>query len=286
MNRRNAARSHLATLVGAYLVLPLAMTLPVLQVLPDTTLASAWFEMLSCFTTTGATGYDAERLPPSMHLWRAVTGWFGGFYILLAAYAVLFPLNLGGGEVISGRVPGRGATGATQITRIAEPAQRITRYAVAIFPVYAGLTLALWIVLLIAGRNRAGRAEPMRWARSRPRASRRGRGCRIGRSGLPGEMLMLRLPGLCADSPRACPGPGWPTATCRWPATRNCGSALLLVGLLPLVLFLRHWHLQPARSRRGSQPFAGAGPHDLGRDVHRRVVPDHHGLRKCWRGWR
>ncbi|MBP9183619.1 MAG: TrkH family potassium uptake protein, partial [Fuscovulum sp.] len=85
---RNAARSHLATLVGAYLVLPLAMTLPVLQVLPDTTLASAWFEMLSCFTTTGATGYDADRLPPSMHLWRAVTGWFGGFYILLAAYAV------------------------------------------------------------------------------------------------------------------------------------------------------------------------------------------------------
>lgn len=148
----NAARSHLAALVGAYLVLPLAMALPVVQAVPDTSFGNAWFEMLSSFTTTGATGYEPERLPPSVHLWRALAGWFGGFFILLAAYAILAPMNLGGTEVISGRVPAR-VLGGAQIARVTEPSERITRYAMEIFPVYAGLTMLLWLGLLIAGEE-------------------------------------------------------------------------------------------------------------------------------------
>lgn len=251
---RNAARSHLATLVGAYLVLPLAMTLPVLQVLPDTTLASAWFEMLSCFTTTGATGYDADRLPPSMHLWRAVTGWFGGFYILLAAYAVLFPLNLGGGEVISGRVPGRGATGATQITRIAEPAQRITRYAVAIFPVYAGLTLALWIGLLILGETSLVALAHAMGTISTSGISA-GAGLSDAAAGLPGEMLMLGFL-VFALTRRALPFTGLADRNLPLARDPELRTALLLIGLLPLVLFLRHWIFN--LSVEGIEPFTGA----------------------------
>ena len=148
---RNAARSHLAALLGAYLVLPVMLALPFDQAVRDTSFLNAWFEMLSSFTTTGATLYDTPgRLPPSVHLWRALVGWLGGFFVLLTAVAVLSPLNLGGAEVISGQTPGRGTT---QITRIAEPSERITRYALLLFPAYGGLTLLLWVLLLLRGEN-------------------------------------------------------------------------------------------------------------------------------------
>ena len=108
---RDPARSHLAALVLAYAVLPFALALPLAEALPDTTLTNAWFEMVSAFTTTGATAYAPDRLADAVHLWRATVGWFGGFLILLAAYAVLAPLTLGGTEGASGRPPGRSGTG-------------------------------------------------------------------------------------------------------------------------------------------------------------------------------
>jgi trk system potassium uptake protein TrkH len=148
---RNPGRSHLAALVGAYVVLPPVMALPLLEAVPDTTFSNAWFEMVSAFTTTGATVYDPARLPDAVHLWRALVGWFGGFITLLAAYAILAPLNLGGSEVASGRVPGRGTLGASQVTRTAEPTERLVRFALQLFPVYTALTLILWVALLIAG---------------------------------------------------------------------------------------------------------------------------------------
>jgi trk system potassium uptake protein TrkH len=150
---RDSGRSHLAALVGAYAVLPLAMTLPMVEAVPDTSLSNAWFEMISAFTTTGATAYAPDRLSPSVHLWRALVGWFGGFIILLAAYAILAPLNLGGVEVATGRVPGRSAPGLAQLGRAGDAADRLTRFAWRILPVYAGLTLALWLGLLVMGEQ-------------------------------------------------------------------------------------------------------------------------------------
>ncbi|MFN5998587.1 MAG: potassium transporter TrkG [Paracoccaceae bacterium] len=150
---RDPARSHLAALVLAYTALPFALTLPLVEALPDTTMMNAWFEMVSSFTTTGATVYVPERLADPVHLWRATVGWFGGFLTLLAAYAILAPLNLGGTEVVSGRVPGRGALGTAQITRTANPQQRLTRFALMLFPVYTAITVLLWCMLLILGET-------------------------------------------------------------------------------------------------------------------------------------
>ena len=150
---RDPARSHLAALVLAYAVLPFALALPLAEALPDTTLVNAWFEMISAFTTTGASVYQPDRLADAVHLWRATVGWFGGFLILLAAYAILAPLNLGGTEVISGRAPGRSGVGTAQVTRTADPSQRLTRFALTLFPVYTALTLLLWGVLLIFGET-------------------------------------------------------------------------------------------------------------------------------------
>lgn len=152
--RATALRGYLAVLATAYLILPLVFALPFALVVPDTSFTNAWFEMVSCFTTTGATLYDSPgRLPDSLHLWRALVGWMGGFFVLVVAAAILPPLNLGGYEVISGRTPGRGTAGLAQITRTADPAERLARQALTLFLPYAAFTAALWLVLLMAGED-------------------------------------------------------------------------------------------------------------------------------------
>ncbi|MGO4907898.1 potassium transporter TrkG [Pseudorhodobacter sp. W20_MBD10_FR17] len=151
---RSVARSQLAALLGAYCWLPILFAVPFAEAVKDTTFANAWFEMVSSFTTTGFTQYDdAGRLAPTLHLWRALVGWMGGFFVLMSAVAVLAPLNLGGVEVLSGRVPGRSAQGAGQVTQSAGPADRLIRHSVTLFPAYVGLTLLLWILLLMAGES-------------------------------------------------------------------------------------------------------------------------------------
>ncbi len=186
----NPARTQLASLAGAYLGLPLAMALPLALAVPDTTWINAWFEMLSSFTTTGATVYEPGRLPPSVHLWRALVAWLGGFFALLAAYAILAPLNLGGAEVLSGRVPGRGTGGAGQVARLADTAERLNRHALELLPVYSALTLALWLLLLMAGEDGLLALTHAMGTISASGVTA-GVGLSVTASGLPGEMLIF-----------------------------------------------------------------------------------------------
>ncbi|WP_456390182.1 TrkH family potassium uptake protein [Profundibacter sp.] len=147
----NLARSHLLALLGAFTVLPLMLAVPFYEGLRNTSFLNAYFEMVSSLTTTGATLFEPERLPDALHLWRAMVGWMGGFLVWVTAIAVLAPLNLGGFEVTSVDVAGTGGKQFSQITNVANASQRLARYAGLLFPVYAGLTLVLWIALLLAG---------------------------------------------------------------------------------------------------------------------------------------
>lgn len=152
---RNLARAQLAALTGAYVALPILFAIPFHQAVGNTSFYNAWWEMVSCFTTTGATLYGGpDRLAGTLHLWRALVGWMGGLLILVGAAALLSPLDLGGAEVISGRVPGRGVHGTRQVTRLAEPMERLTRLALLVFPVYVAFTLALWVLLVLSGIER------------------------------------------------------------------------------------------------------------------------------------
>jgi trk system potassium uptake protein TrkH len=146
---RRPARAHLLTLVGAFAGLPLILAIPMNEAVADTRYFNAWFEMVSSFTTTGATLYDAPRLPRSVHLWRATVGWLGGFLVWLMAAAVLAPMNLGGFEVRSGEAGGR--MQATRSDPVSDTGARLVRHAAALAPVYAGLTLVLWVLLVLAG---------------------------------------------------------------------------------------------------------------------------------------
>lgn len=150
---RDVSRSQLGSLVGAYVLLPFAMMLPLAEAVPDTSLTNAWFEMTSALTTTGATVFDPARLSDTVHLWRATMGWFGGYLILLGAYAILALLNLGGFEVATGRVPGRGHGAHLATAGEVGPALRLTRLAFRILPLYTTLTAVLWFGLLLTGET-------------------------------------------------------------------------------------------------------------------------------------
>jgi trk system potassium uptake protein TrkH len=146
---RNAARYHLTTLLVAYIALPAMLAAPLAHLVPGLGMGRAYFEMLSSLTTTGATLFTPARLlPESLHLWRAIVGWAGGLMVLVAAFAILAPLNLGGFEV-------RERDAARLVSRrggsVDEASARLLRVARQIAPVYAAFTAILALLLIAAG---------------------------------------------------------------------------------------------------------------------------------------
>jgi trk system potassium uptake protein len=236
---RNLARSHLAALVLAYVLLPPLLAIPFHHALPGTSFHDAWFEMVSALTTTGATTYASGQLSDTLHLWRALVGWLGGYFVLLSAISILAPLNLGGFEVVSGGTVGHGIGGGWLGDRLAPPAERVLRTALALFPVYGGLTLLLWLLLLLAG-------DPSLVALCHAMGTLSTSGIspvpltEVTGSGLGGEMLLLLFFAL-ALSRRAYVGTvlaGSAVPLRRDPEIR---IALVCIMVLPLVQFLQHW---------------------------------------------
>lgn len=148
--RRRSSLRNLAALMAAFTLLPLILAVPFHDALGTTSFLNSYVEMVSSLTTTGASLFDPARLSPTLHLWRGMVGWMGGFLIWVAASAILAPLNLGGFEVTATSEPGQGETRFTQ-GGLADPQQRIIRVTAQLLPIYTGLTLALWLMLLILG---------------------------------------------------------------------------------------------------------------------------------------
>ena len=238
--RGNVARRELAALFGAYVWLPVMLAVPFHQVPGTGSFADAWFEMVSCFTTTGATLYEGgPAIPPTLHLWRAFVGWMGGYFILLAAAAVLAPLNLGGVEVLTGRVPGRGAKGAAQVVQGADPAARLARHGMAILPAYAGLTLALWVLLLLTG-ERGIVAFSHAMSTLATSGISPGTGFHDTYAGLAGEVFVFAFMAL-ALTRRSLPGGVVADRGHALKADHEVRTAAIILTVVPLVLFSRHW---------------------------------------------
>ena len=150
---RYSASGQLLSLFAAFAVLPLFLAMPFHHVLGTTTFLNAYFDMVSSVTTTGANLYtDPARLPPVLHLWRAEVAWLGGFLMWVAASAILAPLSLGGFEVTQQGQPGRSVAAPQQSLR-ADPRYRVLRIAKTLAPIYLGLTIAVWVLLLTAGER-------------------------------------------------------------------------------------------------------------------------------------
>jgi trk system potassium uptake protein TrkH len=144
---------HLGALFLAYTALPLFLALPFYEGLETTRFLNAFFEMVSCLTTTGATLFDDPgRVPEPLHLWRGLVGWFGGLMIWVAASAILAPLNLGGFEVTASAEPGQEAAGLQRFER-ATAGKRLHQVTVTLTPVYLGLTAVLCLLLMVNGER-------------------------------------------------------------------------------------------------------------------------------------
>lgn len=152
---RDSALGPLLSLFSAFVILPAYFAVPFVETLTTTRFLNAYVEMISSLTTTGATLFqDPQRLSETLHLWRAQVGWMGGLLMWVAASAILAPLHLGGFEVTAQAEPGRAdVVGPGRQMDPVEPRIRLWRAITVLFPVYVGLTLLLWILLLSGGET-------------------------------------------------------------------------------------------------------------------------------------
>lgn len=150
---RSAARSQLLTLFLAFSLLPVMFAVPFHEAGRSLRFFDSWFEMVSSFTTTGATLYEnAGRLQPSLHLWRATVGWLGGLLVWIMAVAVFAPMNLGGFEVRAAGGSAKVTAGTySQIGQTAQVQDRLVRHAATLAPIYTALTFVLWVLLILTG---------------------------------------------------------------------------------------------------------------------------------------
>ncbi len=147
---RTVAR-HLLALCGGLILLPVMLAVPFHEAVQSTSFLNAYFEMVSCLTTTGATLFEADRLSPAEHLWRAQVAWMGGFLMWVSAAAVMAPLTLGGFEITAPSSLGQGAVAGDVGHDLTTPLRRLARSSAELFPLYAGLTLTLWVMLAVLG---------------------------------------------------------------------------------------------------------------------------------------
>ncbi len=76
--------------VGAWVLSCVCGMLPYLLWGGEFTLANAWFESVSGFTTTGSTVlFDIEALPKSLLFWRSSTHWLGGIGVVMFVLIIL-----------------------------------------------------------------------------------------------------------------------------------------------------------------------------------------------------
>jgi trk system potassium uptake protein TrkH len=230
--------TDLAALFAAFTVLPLFLAVPFFEGLKTTTFLNAYVEMVSSFTTTGASLFPPDRLSDTMHLWRAQVGWVGGLLMWVAAAAILAPLNLGGFEVTASAEPGQGDTPLDRFDWT-DANRRLQRSLRLLAPIYVALTAVLWVCLVIAGDRPLVALSHSMSTLATSGISPVG-GVSGAESGMMGEVLIFlflffALSRLTFSSD---------TLTSARPGLHHDPEfrlGLLLVAGVPLILFLRHW---------------------------------------------
>lgn len=129
--------------VGSWVLACVVGMFPYLMWGGEFTLANAWFESVSGFTTTGATILqDIEALPKGLLFWRSCTAWMGGVGVVMFALVVL--PSLGKAKMTLSNV---------ELSSLAKDnyryrTQQIVRI---LLVVYMGLTAVTALLLKLAG---------------------------------------------------------------------------------------------------------------------------------------
>jgi trk system potassium uptake protein TrkH len=236
--RKRGTMGDLLALFACFVVLPVMLAVPLYETIRTTSFLNAYVEMVSSLTTTGATLFDADRLSSTQHLWRAQVGWLGGLLMWIAAAAILAPLNLGGFEVTASAEPGQGE-GPGRGLDTSDPQRRILRISAQLIPIYGGLTLALWIMMVISGDRPlvalCHAMSVMATSGISPIA-----GAQAGGSGIPGEIVMALFM-LFALSRLTFSSDTITTARRGIHTDPEFRLGMMIVIAVPVLLFLRHW---------------------------------------------
>lgn len=103
------------------------------------------FEIVSGFTTTGATAIpNIEIVPRSVVLWRSVTHWIGGMGILVFTLSLLPKLGVGGFQMFKAESPG-------PVAGKIEP--KMSQTAKRLYAIYMFITVILFILLCLGGMS-------------------------------------------------------------------------------------------------------------------------------------
>ncbi len=131
----------LAVVAGTWLVVALLGSVPYLWV--GLAPVDAVFESMSGFTTTGATIFtDFSLFGRGLLFWRSLTQWLGGMGVITLFVAILPRLAMGVGRIFFAEAPGPTDEKLTP---------HIRQTAVVLWRLYAGLTLAEFLALWVAG---------------------------------------------------------------------------------------------------------------------------------------
>lgn len=235
--QRNVTRSHLIALLGAFTVLPAMAALPLLEVVPNTRALNLYVEMVAAITTTGGSLFAPERLSETVHLWRALVAWQGGLIVWVAAVSILAPLKLGGFEVAEGSDSRQ--YDVRDGLEAADPDDRMRRAVRLLVPIYGGLTGLLWLILVAAGEDGL---TALIHAMSTLSTSGISDGTTVAGSGagLLGEIAIAGF--LFFAVTRQTFSTDMNSDHIRHLATdRELRIALMIVGAVAVMLFVRHW---------------------------------------------
>ena len=159
----------------------------------------------------------------------------------VAAIAIFAPLSLGGFEIVAATEAAReDKRGATRLDHLGEKAERLSRFALRLAPIYGGLTVVLWVSLMLAGDAPLVAISHAMATLSTSGISPIDGGVRESSSGFGGELLILLFL-VFALSRLTFTSDGrqdsW-SALVKDPELR---LGLGLIVIIPLVLFARHW---------------------------------------------
>ncbi len=137
------AREGFVATALSWIIMSLAGALPffISGCIPN--FVNALFEVISGFTTTGASILsDVEALPKSLLFWRSFTHWIGGMGVLVFLLALL-PMT-GGQSILIMRAESPGPS-------VGKLVPRLQRTAVYLYGIYLVMTVAEVIVLVTGG---------------------------------------------------------------------------------------------------------------------------------------
>lgn len=140
-----SAKDGLAIVGLSWIILSLLGALPLYLSGATVSFTDAFFEIVSGFTTTGATIFtDIESLPRGILFWRSLTQWLGGMGIIVLYVALLPALGVSGFQLYKAEAPG---------LNMERTEPRVKETAKNLWSIYFSLSFLLAALLILGGMD-------------------------------------------------------------------------------------------------------------------------------------